>query len=295
MRKTNCKMQCRMQKLLSISALGIWILMLPYHNTWASQTVELNDSENGRYVLGSHLEILEDQAGTLTFQQSSSLVYDLDFKPSSEEIPNIGFTSSVWWTRVKLHNTLDHSQTLLLEVNHYSPDSVEAYWLGIDGEPVTKKVSNLTRFQTREVQHRHLAFPLTLERNEIREVYFRIESTSSLKLAMVLWETIHFAESQQHEHYALGLFFGALLIIGFAYVILFVVAREFMYLYAAGFVFSFSLLEFFQAGLGAQYLWPNWPILGFYIPPFALGTCMLCSQLFTRHFLNTPINTPPRG
>ncbi|MEM7020131.1 MAG: 7TM diverse intracellular signaling domain-containing protein, partial [Pseudomonadota bacterium] len=143
-----------------------------------------------------------------------------------------------------------------------------------------------------EVQHRYFAFPLSLAEGETRELYFRFDSTSSLKLAIMLWESLYFAQSQQHENYLLGLFFGAMLIMGTAYIILFVVSREFMYLYAAGFVFNFSLLAFFQAGMGFQYFWYNYPRLEFYVPQFALGTCMLCSQLFTRYFLNTPVNAP---
>jgi len=72
----------------------------------ASQTQPIDvNSINTRLSIGPLCHTLEDPAGDITIDDIVSGKYDNDFKLSPGDIPNFGFTKSVYWVRFKLENS----------------------------------------------------------------------------------------------------------------------------------------------------------------------------------------------
>src|SRR5262245_30106404 len=66
-----------------------------------AQPAPLPDSERP-VVLGPHVEVLEDEGGTLTLDEVRTAASQGKFRASQAQVPNFGYTRSTWWLRFRL-------------------------------------------------------------------------------------------------------------------------------------------------------------------------------------------------
>ncbi|HLE14507.1 MAG TPA: 7TM-DISM domain-containing protein, partial [Anaerolineales bacterium] len=95
------------------------------NGTGTGPVILSDDAE--KYLLGLHLEILEDPGGQLTIQEVTSPEYSNRFVPSQEEVPNYGFTGSAYWVRFRLRNESQSVDDWLLEVGFPNMHYVDLY------------------------------------------------------------------------------------------------------------------------------------------------------------------------
>ncbi len=203
------------------------------------------------------MDILEDPDGKLTIEEAASPEYEALYVRSQEDIPNYGYTNTVYWLRLQLQNETSTIDKWLLEAAFPNLNYVDVY-IPSEGGGFVKKESGILRpFNTRDVPYHHVILILPLTSQTAQTFYVRIASGSSMTLAFNLWGPITFAENKIFEMLLTGLFYGALLIILGYHLFLLFSLREESYLYFVLFIASSILFFASYEGIADQYLWPG--------------------------------------
>ncbi|MEQ9363786.1 MAG: 7TM diverse intracellular signaling domain-containing protein [Leptospirales bacterium] len=169
-----------------------------------------------------------------------------------------------------------------LEVQTITSRTLDVYE---DGRLIMR--SGTTRaFANRPVAHRNFVTPATLPDAGAKELLFRVTSGTVAELPLRIWRPEAFHAVVQAEYYALGTFFGVLLIMAGYNFLLGLAIRETAYLYYVFYTFSVGFFLANEDGLVAQ-----WLNLGeghgaqfFVVSMSLLG---LSSMLFARNYLET--------
>jgi signal transduction histidine kinase len=220
------------------------------------EPVVLTD-EQGKYLLGLHMEILEDPGGELTIEQVSSPAFDGRFTPSQMAVPNFGFTNSAFWLRLHLVNETSQINQWLLEATFQNLNYVDLYLPSEEAGFVKKESGALLPFNTREIPYHHLVFKLPLEDQTEKTVYLRIQTGSGTTFGFILWSPEAFTVNKMAEMLGFGLFYGFLLMAFGYHLFLLFSLREANYFYFALFLASSILWFATYEGLSEQYLWPG--------------------------------------
>ncbi|MDQ6961220.1 MAG: diguanylate cyclase [Mariprofundaceae bacterium] len=112
-------------------------------------------------------------------------------------------------------------------------------------------------FAKRPILHRHFAFPLTLSPTTETHVYFRVKNNGIMQIPLKLWSTPAFQKSKQIDNILQGFFIGAMLIIVFYSLILFISIGYIEYFHYFIHICCFSCLLLITSGLGFQFIWPK--------------------------------------
>src|SRR5688572_30175153 len=117
--------------------------------------------------VGSAVMILEDKTNRLTLQDV--LCSDL-FKPSTQQVPNLGIGNSSFWIKFVLKNNTD-KHLFLLELAYPLMDEVEFY-SDIKKEYFkVKTTGDKQNFNLRKYKHQNFLFDLELQPGE-SQIYF---------------------------------------------------------------------------------------------------------------------------
>ena len=242
-------------------------------------------AEQGRYRLGTHLEVLEDREGIVTFEQILSGTYDTRFLPCQNDISNFGFTKSIYWVRVQIRNTNTHQSLWFLEIGSPFTDRIDLFIIHADGKVERKKAGDSLPFQQREIEHRHFVFPLDIAEHASQDIYLRYRNKGRITIDLSLWGSQAFAISQYQQQIASGLFYGAVLIMLGYNALLFFLLKERIYLHYVLFVSSLSLLLLSNEGFAYQYLWPGMPVWNDVALRLFTGISGIIALNFSSHFL----------
>ena len=244
------------------------------------------------YLLGKHLQYLEDKTGKLTLSEILDNGAKLPFVPSVVDAPNFGFTESVYWLRFDLENHHPSVRIWLLESQYALVDELEAHLVYAKDRIKSFKSGYRVPFAQREVKHRNVIFNVPLDPGQKVRVYLRVKSESSMQLPLVLWSRQGLLAKDHEEQYILGLYYG-ILIAMFCYNLLFFISiRDIRYFYYLYYLVGWILFQMSLNGLAFEYLWPNSPWWARTATPFFLGFCGYGIFQFSRVFLQLKQNVP---
>ncbi|MEM7030639.1 MAG: sensor histidine kinase [Chloroflexota bacterium] len=213
----------------------------------------------GKYPLAQHLEILEDPSGLLTLSQITSPEYENQFVPSSESVPNFGFTQSAVWVRFRINNQTRHRSFWHLMVDDARIGLVDLYLPITNSGGFTKKqAGRWLPFSARDLPHPHYVFSMSFAPGTEKTIFMRFQSQSGLTIPLSLWSPEALSQHTHNELLTLGILYGTiLLIIGYS-ISLFFSLQDRSYLYLALFSLSYLLFQASREGLAHEYLWPTW-------------------------------------
>jgi PAS domain-containing protein len=216
-------------------------------------------AEQGEYPLGLHLWLLEDPLGQLSIEQVSSPEFADEFTPSTQPIPNFGYSRSTHWARLELTHTLTQPQEWLLEVADPTLNSVTLYLPNPDDFTFTsKQTGDLYPRSTRDIDAPNFLFTLPLQPNQTQTFYLRIANVGSTPLPVTLWSPSAYAVKSTQMMFAYGFFYGFIFIMICYNLAIYSFLRETTYLFyvltVAGLGAYFASLD----GLASYYVWPNW-------------------------------------
>lgn len=266
--------------------LTLWISLFSLQG-WGAALIEPSTQV---LALDRHVTILEDPGGILSLAEAQGKANEFVPVKGNGEI-NLGYSDSHWWFRVELQAAPDLTGDWRLQIAYPPLDSVEI-WIPAGKQVVAYQTGDRQIFARRPTPHRNFVFPLRLVAGETSVVYLRVASAGTLTVPMqVLSETAH--ETQTEKSYALhALYFGMLFALGTFNLLLFFAIRDRAYLLYVVFVFGLGLGQAGQAGLAAQYLWPDTPLLANLAYPLGFALAGLFGTCFTRAFLNTDQQLP---
>ncbi len=251
---------------------------------FANGSVELSD-DFGRYSLGPHLDILEDPDGDWDIEDITSPRLSSQFIRSTIDIPNFGFTSSVYWVRVRLQDSGQERRRLLLEVDYPLIDHIKLFILSDDELITIKESGDALPFSYRDINYRNMVFRLPAV--DSATLYLRFETESSMRLPLRIWQPENFLDHVNREELLLGLYYGLMLAMAIYNLFIFFNIKQKSYLFYFVYVVSFALLQMSLDGLAYEHLWPDSPRWANQSIPFLIGAGFFWGLIFAQDFVKT--------
>ena len=256
-----------------------------------ADTVTLN-SRDGMYPLSPHLEILEDVEGEYRINDLLHPDKPWPWFKADGDIPNFGYSKSVFWFRTAVINNHESKLEWLLSIDYPMHDYLDIYLVEAGNIQKAFHVGDRMPHSHRPVDHRNFVFPVAIPLNQNLEIYIRLETEGSIKMPVSLWEEAKFIKADQLYILGQGIYIGMMVVMFFYNLFLYFVVRNKAYL-------LYILYIFFQAGAFSiskgfffQYVWPTWTTWNQLSIPFFLGGTITFALLFSVFFLDMQRYTP---
>lgn len=246
----------------------------------------------GIHPVGPHLELLEDVDKAWTITDITSERLQGFFHPSTSAAPSFGFTSSAFWARFTVTNSLPQATEYFLEIEYPLLDRIDLFAPRAAGGFQVLAGGDTLPFQAREIHYRNPLLPVPLEPGIPQTFYLRVESASSITLPLTLLSPARLAERISAEQMVLGIYYGALLILILYNLFIYVGVRDTAFLAFALFATCYLLFQLSINGLAMAYLWPDLKWLANHSTPLTLFASYFFAVIFTRALLDTPRCSP---
>jgi PAS domain S-box-containing protein len=213
--------------------------------------------QNGQetYTLGRHLEILRDPSMELTIQDVTSAAYQDQFFLSNFETPNFGYQTVAYWVRFRLINQTEDLHEWVLDLSFANMHYLDLYLPIADGEGYEVRQTGVLRpFESRDIPFHHLAFKLEIVPGGEQIVYLRFQNEATMTLPLTLRTERTFSGYMLLDQMVFGIFYGALLVILFYNLFLFILIRQRSYLNIVLFIFNLTIFWFIYDGFVFQYI-----------------------------------------
>jgi len=205
---------------------------------------------------------------------------------------NFGFFRGAVWLRFALDPAPDTPADWMIEVAYPPLDRVSVFIRGQDGHLTMLEAGDTVPFARRPFPHRNLVFPVELSPGHPQIVYMRVESQSNTAVPVRLWRPAALAEHDRVVYAILAMYYGLLLALLAVNLLLFLSARDPLYLLYVGMVSGMAIGQLALNGFGILWLWPEATKWGNDALAWGFAFCGLCAALFTRRFLDTARHTP---
>jgi diguanylate cyclase len=260
------------------------LLWVGLSTAWADAPASpLALSSEGRVALDDVVRYLEDPQGLLTADQVREA--DRIWQQNGDSAFKQGYNRSAWWLHVRITNPDSQAQQRQLELSYAVLDYVDAYVYSGDTLLRQYQMGDRHPFSQRPVESRFFVVPLQWQPGQTLDVYYRIQSSSSVQAPLVLWQSKAFATFENNSNILQGLYYGAMMVIVVYNLLIFCMLWERSYFYYVGFVLSMPLFMAAFSGDGFRYLWPDTVALNDHAIPVFLASSLMFGALFTRSFL----------
>ena len=251
---------------------------------FANGPVILSD-DAGHYPLGPYLDILEDPDGKWDIEDIIAPDLSSQFIRSTADVPNFGFTRSIYWARVNIKNLDQDGGRYLLEIGYPLIDHVKLFVISRDGRISTSESGDTLPFSQRDISYRNIVFMLPPD--DSATLYLRFETESSMRLPMTIWKLESFLTHVNHEELAYGIYYGLMLAMAIYNLFIFFNIKQKSYLLYVVYVVSFTLLQMSLDGVAYEYLWPDSPRWANQSVPFLIGAGFFWGLLFAQDFMQS--------
>lgn len=279
-----------------IAAAILFVIPFSAVKGYSIQTIIIDDAVKNTPI-GRICETLEDPDGKLTLYSVTSADIEPMFKPVKAQIPNYGFTKSVYWVRFSIKNNSAADISRYLEIGFPLLDRIELYTFQRNkkGELDLLRQETTGRdfsFLNRTVKHRNFVFPALLPSGEERIFYLRIQTDDGMIFPVTIWDQTVFTERMQKENFLFGIYYGIIIVMILYNFSLLVFTKDRNYLSYILYILFFGLFQMAMNGLAFQYLWPDHVWWAKTANPFFIGMSCLLAALFSIKFLDMPRYSP---
>jgi len=254
-----------------------------------AETVSL-DSSHPKRSLNATLEYLEDPSGQLRYDDVAAA--GQQWQRNGDTTFNRGFSSSVWWLRLRLHNPSSLDTYRMLELGYALLDYVDFHVVTGGNLLEIFPTGDRRPFDTRPVDYHTFVLPLRWGPRETLDVYIRLQSSSALQAPVTLWQPEAFYSHAADTTMAHGLYYGAMSIMVVYNLLVFLVLRVRSYLYYVGFITSGLLFFMAFSGQGYRNLWTDQVALNDHSVAVFMAALVLFANLFTRSFIGLKAVSP---
>lgn len=250
------------------------------------------DNSTGIYSLHDgtlQIGVLVDAAGSLTL--GSILSNNPSFQKVTQRSPNYGFTDAVYWLKISLEQR-GSGQDWMLEFGYPFLDYITMFTV-VSNRVVSRQISGrMYPFSQRAFAHRNFVFPVSVPESSRIDLYFRIKTSSNMSLPVALYTMTAFFHQNRQSQIAMGIFYGAILVMVLYNVLLFISFRDVTYFYYVLFLVSIAVVQMGLHGLSYEYLWPDAPVWNSKSFLFFTAFSVFAICLFEKSFLFTKKNNP---
>ncbi len=276
-------------------SLFCWIVFLnqaTVAQNLANDAVLLNDSSQS-YSVYRQLYWMEDATDSIHFWDLQKTGSDSKFNLNNgNDEPNLGFTNSSYWFKLKIKNNL-HPRKIILEIPYPFLNRLELYVPNYRGAYQYKLVGDHYPFSQREIIHKNFLFEIEFWGNEQKTIYAHIrcdgEATS---FPISILNPLELAQKNYVEQITLGIYYGILIFAIFLSLFLGTSLREKLNFYYLLYIIGIGLFQLSLDGLAFQYLWPNNNWLANHIIPMAGSFAVFFLLVFSQQLLYTKKYAP---
>lgn len=200
---------------------------------------------------------------------------------------NKGYSYTPHWVLIPLrgaYQALGNDQPLWLAYGYPLVDSIAVYFLQQGKWVLAARTGDQHSWKTRSRHAPEFYFPIP---PDSPYALVRLQTIGSLQFPFSVYRDSGLETQLYDQGIAHGLFFGALIIMIFYNLFVFLMAREVAYLYYVILISAISLFQLAVMGYASMYLWrddPGW--FNAHIQPITIGICLTFVTLFTRNMLN---------
>jgi two-component system, sensor histidine kinase LadS len=275
-----------------IFLISIFLISVCSIKGFGQQAVGISESLDQHIFSFGEIEFLEDPNESFTIQQVSSNEFKNKFKPSEISTPHNTILHSVYWYRIKIKHNPAADKNYILEFFDQTIDNIIAYIPTENGDFHQIRTGDQYSFNQRQLDHKNFEIILDNEIDSERIYYFRIKSSQTTDVIIVLRSVSWFIKYALNEYFTFGIFYGMILVFSFYNLMMFIAIRQRQYLYYVAYNMSIGLYEMCTDGIAYQYLWPNFPEWNQYAYGVALYLVSVFALLFTRKLLNVKTRAP---
>ena len=225
----------------------------------AAASVVLTDASSGM-PLNAHIELLEDDQGTLAIDDLAAPEQQSRFQPANGRA-SVGQSLNPWWIKVTLqrdmrapaHWVLEVGSVTQLDLQLYLPDGQGGWQLRQSGERVPFS-------ENRDHPYRRMVFDLPTLGEQPTTFYLRAFDPAGNSFPLRIWQLDDLTQLATRENLALGVIYGVVFALLLYNLFILISLRDkayFWYVLTTAFALLFIMS---MTGHGAQYLWPNHPV-----------------------------------
>lgn len=221
-------------------------------------------TEHGAYSI-TDFEWIEDANGEYSFDDISSSRFSNQFRPLPQEVISLGITKSAYWIRFRLppNDTVPQGNGLFLQFNNPNIDKMDLFIPVADNSTVSnvryiEKAVGVSRPSTnRDIWDNSWVLSIPQQYRQDQFLYLRLESSSALRLPVLLWQENFYISEAFRKNIGFGVFYGILLAMLLYNLFIYFVLRDKTYLFYILYI-GFMLLYQFQVH-GHLKLWLDMP------------------------------------
>jgi len=253
--------------------------------------ITVDDSQDS-YLLGNHIEYLEEKGSVLSLEDIMSAQQNFRFEQAKGPVPNFGQVNSAFWFKINVNHQLSEKKHWLIELDFPYFDHIEFYAPDTHGRYNKIITGDTYPFSQRPIKTHNFVFDVDLPPKQLTTLFFRIQTTTSLQLPLVLWEPKAFIQSNSKKRYGFGIFYGILLVMIFYNLFIYISVRDITYFYYISYICLILTANLSINGLAFEYLWPNSPTITNLSVPLFLNLAIFTAILFARSFLQVREYSP---
>ena len=222
----------------------------------AAASVVLTDASSGM-PLNAHIELLEDDQGTLAIDDLAAPEQQSRFQPANGRA-SVGQSLNPWWIKLTLQRdmyapaywVLEVGSVTQLDLQLYLPDGQGGWQLRQSGERVPFS-------ENRDHPYRRMVFDLPTLGEQPTTFYLRAFDPAGNSFPLRIWQLDDLTQLATRENLALGVIYGVVFALLLYNLFILISLRDkayFWYVLTTAFALLFIMS---MTGHGAQYLWPN--------------------------------------
>jgi signal transduction histidine kinase len=243
----------------------------------------LSATETGRFT-----DILLDPDHRLTIEDAIG-ERSTDFQPIATRAPDVGYSRSMIWLRLKLENSHEVTSEWRLYFKENFKQIFHLYIVDSDGKishPLAQDLSS--GFSSRPIAFPEIVVPLSLSPGENATVYVQYWTEGSTYLPLFIETVESFNKVATQNAAKQFVFYGMMAFLILSALFGGLVIRHSVFPAYIGYAGSCLLYIMHSDGVAFQYLWPNLPALNSYASVIAGGSYGVFGAICARIMLRTP-------
>lgn len=231
-------------------------------------------------------EFLEDANSDYSFETVSSANFTSRFTPYPYNTIALGITRSAYWFRIP---TPSNPAYHLIQFNNANINNIDVFIPSDNG--YVHKAGGVNSPAARDIWDTTLVFSLNDHYQQNSYLYFRLESTSALRLGVAFWSTDAFISDAFAKNIGFGGFYGILLAMLFLNLFSFFILRDKAYFF---YVLYIGFMLVYQLQVQGHFRW----LLNIPYPTYnaffwvCLALAYIAAIFFTCSFLQVHRQTP---
>ncbi len=262
------------------------ILMVLASTFVYSQELINFSAKNKIELIGTEIEIFEDEKNEFSFTDITSEEFKTKFKKNNNNNLNLGVSKSAFWFRFKVKN--NSGRDILLDLGSSVVEDIEFYRPLHKGGFERIKTGTSFEFSSREFNLNTFLFFLASQ-NDLREIvfYMRVKSEHPIEVPLKIGTTEEFLHYYHRIDLFYGFYVGLMLVMILYNFFVYLSVRDNSYLFYITYLTGALLINTFLLGNYAfEFLWRGAEWINRYFI-FWSGFTPIVAVLFSMRFLHT--------